>query len=163
MTQTSMAFASDHPVPVAERAVLNRLLDLMIPASRDGLMPGAGALDLFADRGRLDDAAIAALREGLRGLDDLARQRHGAAFTELDEALAMPLVDEYRVNTEGFFGLFVMQSAARYYQHDRVMVALGLEPRSPWPQGHEVRDGDWSLLDPVRDRAQAHGNLYREL
>ena len=30
--------------------------------------------------------------------------------------------------------------------------ALGLEPRPPYPKGHVLEDGDWSLLDPVRAR-----------
>ena len=39
-----------------------------------------------------------------------------------------------------------------YYRDDRVMRSLGLEPRAPYPKGHEVEPGDWSLLDPVRAR-----------
>ena len=35
---------------------------------------------------------------------------------------------------------------------DRVMVSLGLEPRPPFPEGHVLEQGDWSLLDPVRSR-----------
>jgi len=39
-----------------------------------------------------------------------------------------------------------------YYRDDRVMRSLGLEPRSPFPKGHVVEQGDWSLLDPVKAR-----------
>jgi hypothetical protein len=39
-----------------------------------------------------------------------------------------------------------------YYRDDRVMHSLGQEPRAPFPKGHEVEQGDWSLLDPVRAR-----------
>ncbi len=39
-----------------------------------------------------------------------------------------------------------------YYRDDRVMQSLGQEPRSPFPKGHVVEQGDWSLLDPVRAR-----------
>ena len=42
---------------------------------------------------------------------------------------------------------------AAYYRDDRVLLALGLEARSPFPKGHTVEQGDWSLLDPVRRRA----------
>ena len=37
-----------------------------------------------------------------------------------------------------------------YYRDDRVMVSLGLEARPPFPKGHVLEQGDWSLLDPVR-------------
>ena len=39
-----------------------------------------------------------------------------------------------------------------YYRDDRVMGSLGLEPRPPFPRGHVVEQGDWSLLDLVRKR-----------
>jgi hypothetical protein len=41
---------------------------------------------------------------------------------------------------------------------DRVMRSLGMEPRPPFPEGFEMGQGDWSLLDPVRARAK----LYRD-
>jgi hypothetical protein len=40
-----------------------------------------------------------------------------------------------------------------YYRDDRVLEALGLEARAPYPKGHVVEQGDWSLLDRVRERA----------
>ena len=39
-----------------------------------------------------------------------------------------------------------------YYRDDRVMRSLGQETRAPFPLGHVVEQGDWSLLDPVRAR-----------
>ena len=32
------------------------------------------------------------------------------------------------------------------------MTALGIEERPPFPQGYDVPQGDWSLLDPVKRR-----------
>jgi choline dehydrogenase-like flavoprotein len=40
-----------------------------------------------------------------------------------------------------------------YYRDDRVVRSLRLEPRPPYPKGHVLEDGDWSLLDPVRARS----------
>jgi hypothetical protein len=39
-----------------------------------------------------------------------------------------------------------------YYRDDRVLRSLGLELRPPFPQGHTLEQGDWSLLDPVKKR-----------
>jgi len=50
--------------------------------------------------------------------------------------------------------IVVMQS---YYQNPRVLAAHGLAARPPFPLGHEVDSGDWSLLDPVKNR----GPIYR--
>ena len=46
-----------------------------------------------------------------------------------------------------------------YYRDDRVMRAIGMEPRAPFPKGYDVEQGDWSLLDPVR----ARGKIYRDV
>jgi hypothetical protein len=40
-----------------------------------------------------------------------------------------------------------------YYRDDRVMTALGLEPRPPFPLGHPLEDADPALLAPVKARA----------
>jgi hypothetical protein len=39
-----------------------------------------------------------------------------------------------------------------YYRDDRVLRALGVEPRPPYPRGRVLEQGDWSLLDAVRSR-----------
>lgn len=46
-----------------------------------------------------------------------------------------------------------------YYRDARVLRSLGMEPRAPFPKGHEITQGDWSLLDPVR----AMPPLYRKV
>lgn len=45
--------------------------------------------------------------------------------------------------------IVIMQS---YYQNPRVLEALGLTSRPPFPLGHELASGDWSLLEPVKKR-----------
>jgi hypothetical protein len=49
----------------------------------------------------------------------------------------------------GTLGRVILQC---YYRDDRVIAALGLEPRPPFPKGHSLQQGDWSLLDAVRGR-----------
>ena len=34
----------------------------------------------------------------------------------------------------------------------RNYTVLGIEPRAPFPKGHVLPDGDWSILDPVKAR-----------
>ena len=41
-----------------------------------------------------------------------------------------------------------------YYRDDRVLRALDIEPRAPFPRGHVLEQGNWALLDPVRKRAK---------
>jgi len=41
---------------------------------------------------------------------------------------------------------------APIYRDDRVLLALGMEARPPFPHGYTLEQGDWSLLDAVRKR-----------
>ena len=41
---------------------------------------------------------------------------------------------------------------------DRVLRSLGLELRAPFPKGYTLEQGDWALLDPVKERS---GTLRR--
>ena len=46
-----------------------------------------------------------------------------------------------------------------YYRDDRVLQAIGQEPRAPHPKGYVVEQGDWGLLEPVKQR----GKIYRDV
>lgn len=140
------------PFGPAARATLDTLMTLMIPASRDGLMPAAAALGLFDDSSTLAPGVRATLDEGLTAIDERARQMHDKAFAELPMADAMAIVEWARQDRRSFMSAFTLHTTARYLAHDEVMTALGLEARPNWPRGHDVPDGDWSLLDPVRQR-----------
>jgi hypothetical protein len=140
--------SSEPDLTPAERDDLRAIAAIIIPASAEYGVPGGDdpliQADLLATLGR--DAAP--VRAALARLADLA----GGPFAALDparrEAVGMALRDE---------GGPVVATLARvvlqcYYRDDRVVRSLGLEPRAPYPQGHVLEDGDWSLLDPVRAR-----------
>ncbi|MEZ5654002.1 MAG: gluconate 2-dehydrogenase subunit 3 family protein [Burkholderiaceae bacterium] len=142
-----------------QRATLNRLMDLMIPASTDGRMPAASSLGLFDDPGWLAAEARATLDRGLDSLAQSARAQHDTPFDALPTPQAMAMVEAMRKSDRAFIGAFTLQTTARYLQQDAVMIELGLEPRPNWPQGYEVPEGDWDLLEPVR----ARGEIWRKV
>lgn len=148
---------TDHPAAPesAHPRLLASVLDELIPARPDADLPAAGQLDLAG-------AVEAALRtapmlhamavEGLKDLDDAARRRFGRGFPDLNGADKVTLLGE-----QGFVLPLTLHAYIAYYQHPRVVSALGLEPRPPHPQGYEVEPSDLTLLDPVRARP----TLYR--
>ncbi len=151
-----------------QRATLDAVLNIIVPASEDGRLPSAvevGVLDHIRDAAAGDPAAgdpardlIDTLREELDRLDDQARTHFGGAFAELAADDQETLVDNIRSNDPRFMSGLAMVTVTRYYQHDRVLEALGMEARAPYPQGYEVLSGDLSLLDPVIQR----GKRYRD-
>jgi hypothetical protein len=116
----------------------------IIPASARHGVPGADDDKIFADIVTSIDRDLHDVRNALRslaGIADLAtgkRLEKANAFRAEGGPAVVPIA---RV---------VLQC---YYRDDRVMRALGQEPRSPFPKGHVVEQGDWSLLDPVKNRA----------
>jgi hypothetical protein len=134
------------------------LLNLMIPPSGDGRLPGAGAaeVDLLGHLRRERLAAWA--RDGLAGLVQAAHGDFGGEFAALDGAAQQAAFDAWRRREPRFFAELSAYVLQCYYQNDRVLEAIGLEARPPFPLGYVVPEGDLTLLEPVMVR----GKLYRD-
>jgi len=145
----------------AERALLTSVLDEIIPPSPDGTYPGAGALGVAST---IEQAlqptpdALSAIVHGLADLEERARRRNRAGFTALTTEDRLEVLGDLLSADQAFFVTLIFHAYVGYYQQERVLAALGLEPRPPHPQGYEVPGTDLSLLDPVRRRPR----LYRE-
>jgi hypothetical protein len=127
---------------------LRVIAGIMIPANAEFAVPGADDPLIFADiLGSLGRDA-GAVADALAALAELA----GGAFSEQDAARQRQIAETFLARDEprvAVLGRVILQC---YYRDDRVMVSLGLEPRSPFPKGHVLEQGDWSLLDAVRSR-----------
>ena len=150
--------SSDGVLTAAQREILRAVLDMIIPASEDGRFPSAAEVDVLEHIRESQSHLLPALREDLGRLDRLAAEHSGTAFAHLTESGRIRVMDEIRSAEPGFLKDLALQTATRYYQDDRVLRALGMEARPPFPKGYEIVSGDLSLLDPVRKR----GKLYRD-
>ena len=149
---------SDGALTAAQRETLAAVLDMIIPASSDGRFPSAAQVDVLDHIRESRSQLLPALREDLDRLDRLAAEHAGTAFAHLTESDRSRVMDEVRCAEPDFLKDFALATATCYYQDDRVLHALGMEARPPFPKGYEVLSGDLSLLDPVRRR----GKLYRD-
>ena len=174
MASDSNTIGTDNPFSQRQQATLLALAAAIIPASAEYGVPGADdaaiAADILATAKRFHEPIAA----GLEMENHLANAKYGADFLDLSASDRAALVEG--ANTPGFFDdvewefdearraqlagqrTLVSIVAQCYYRDDRVMRSLDMEPRSPFPQGFEVEEGDWSLLEPVRKR----GKVYRE-
>ena len=143
----------------AQRKTLDALLNLIIAPSDDGRMPGAAEYDIWGYIRAAASTLAPAIRDELEQIDAQARAQHGKPFTALDEGGRQTLVEQMRAAEPGFMSKLANQTVACYYQQDRVLAAIGMEARPPFPIGYQVEAGDLSLLDPVRGR----GRVYREV
>jgi len=146
------------PLTPLQRASLDLVLDMIVPPSAEGRMPGAAEVGVPA---YLCAEAPDALPELCRELEELERRAHerfARGFAELEERERKSLVEAMRAQEPAFMSRLALETLACYYQHDRVLAGLGVEARPPYPKGYEVAPGDLSLLAPVR----ARGRIYRD-
>jgi hypothetical protein len=132
----------------AQRDDLRIVAGMIIPESAEYRVPGADdtriQADILATLGR-DSKQVAA------ALDHLARLA-GMPLARLDPTRREAVAKEFRANGGVPAATLVRVVLQCYYRDDRVLRSLGLELRPPFPKGHVLPDGDWSLLDPVKVR-----------
>jgi len=140
--------STDVPLTPAQRDDLRAIAGVIIPASTEFDVPGTDApaiqADIMATLG--PDAGL--VREALDELAGFA----GQPLASLDPARREAVAAELRAKGGDPVMTLTRVVLQCYYRDDRVVRSLGLEPRPPYPQGHVLEDGDWSLLDPVLAR-----------
>lgn len=145
---------SDSPLSEAQRATLDAVLDLLIPPSEDGRLPGAAEIGMLTHLCDTASDVVPALREELNVLDERARERFDCTFASLAEQDRQSLLDEIRAADTTFLQGLIVETLTCYYRDDRVLEAIGMEARPPFPDGYEVDSGDLTLLDPVIKRGK---------
>ena len=127
---------------------LRALAGMIVPASDRHGVPGADDATIFADIMN----SLGRDRDDVRAAIAIAAARAGGSVVALDA----PARDRLAValQAEGGPKIAVLTRVVLlcYYRDDRVMLSLGLEARPPFPKGHVLEQGDWSLLDPVKAR-----------
>jgi hypothetical protein len=133
----------------AQRDDLRTVAAMIIPESAEYRVPGADdtriQADILATLGR-DTKQVAA------ALDHLARLA-GQPLAKLDSARREAVAQEFRESGGAPAATLVRVVLQCYYRDDRVLRSLGIELRPPFPKGHVLEQGDWSLLDSVKARA----------
>ena len=130
-----------------EQTRLRQIAAMIIPASAEFAAPGADDPTIFseilADAERSPEETRSAI-QAVDALGALEAAAMGAALQRNEPAAAV------------YLQALVSQC---YYRDPRVLEAIGVEPRPPFPKGYQVEQGDFSLLDPVR----ARGPIWREV
>ncbi len=116
---------------------LHRIAGILIPPSDELGVPGADDPVIFADIVKSIGRDLADVR---------------AALNRLEGHDAVSILDTVSAASDGVMVVLGRVILQCYYRDDRVLLSLGVEPRPPFPKGHVLEQGDWSLLDVVRQR-----------
>ena len=140
--------SAEPALTAVQRDDLRIIAGLIIPASAEFDVPGADdpviQTDILATLGR-DTTSVC------EALDKLARLA-SSPLASLDPTRREAVARQLRSEGGDAVATLTRVVLQCYYRDDRVVRSLGLEPRPPYPKGHELEQGDWSLLDPVRAR-----------
>ena len=142
-----------------QRQALQTMVGLMIPASREFGVPGADDGVIFETILATAQVDAPQVGEGLKALEAMSNIRHRKGFNSLDYETQTQVIEEFRQSPSANIGVIVNITLQCYYRDERVMKALGMEVRAPFPKGFEVEQGDWSLLDPVKSKTK----MYRKV
>ncbi len=139
--------------------VLNSLLDTMIPPDSPLSIPGAGD-PVIVERivKSIRVGSLQQIAEGLNEVEALTHAASGRKFVECDQAEREECFHAHKLAQRDFVRTLGSIAIHCYYTDPRVMESLEMEPRPPFPKGFKVEQGDWSLLDPVRERPK----IYRK-
>lgn len=133
-----------------ERAMLIRLARLVIGEDPHAVKPDVGDVSIMSNIFVRIEEFERPVRKGLASLTERAgRDGLSSAVEMADEALTVTLNSQRE--TQSLLRAMMQVVAQCYYADERVLIALGFEPRPPFPQGHVLEQGDWQLLDTVRN------------
>jgi hypothetical protein len=136
-------------VPVALSAAevgeLGLIAGTMIPADAALGVPGADDPAILADIVQSIGRDLPLVRTALA---EIAAKSFASLDRDKREAL---INDYYRSGAPPIMALGRVVLGA-YYRDDRVLLSLKQEARAPFPKGYALEQGDWTLLDAVRDR-----------
>jgi hypothetical protein len=143
-----MASNPEMTLTPAESRNLQCLAGVMIPASTEFNVPSAGDPIIFADMTKTMGRDLPDVRKALGALAELSSK----PFADLPEPDRETIMASFLAGGGAALATLKRVILQCYYRDDRVVISLGLEPRPPFPKGHVLEQGDWSLLDPVKAR-----------
>jgi hypothetical protein len=140
---------ADSGLSDAEIRDLRAIAGTMIPEDRGLAMPGADDPAILADIVRSLGRDLPRVREAVAAI----AAKSAGAFAGMDLDGREALINDYHAGGGAAAAALGRVILAAYYRDDRVLLALGQEARAPFPKGHTLEQGDWSLLDTVRQRS----------
>lgn len=145
---------TNEPTILRDAAFMQTFLDLLIPPSDDGKLPGAGSLGLSSDLAEALEANDAVV-SGLQAVQEAALEQEPAGLSGLPPAAQSELVESQLGAHPALMAGITHQLYLAYYQHPTVLQGLGQPPRPPFPEGYTVEETDPRLIEVLEERRRS--------
>lgn len=149
---------NDTLTPLRDAGFIEAFLDVLIPPSEDGMLPGAGTLGItpaVAASIEADPILGPFVRKGLYAIRHAALERDAGGFSSLSADARVEVVEAQLAAHPMLIGGVLFYLYQAYYQHPRVLQDLGEPPRPPFPEGYDLEPTDPGLLRKLRERARS--------
>lgn len=137
-----------------EECILDAALVFLIPSSSQKNLPSGR--DIF-DKKDLLTQAPTWLHEGAQKLNTFSIEEFSKSFLEINETEQQLLLTKNQRKLTAFLNNIMIPLITQYYSNDQVLKGIGYGDRPPFPEGHEVIEGDLTLLEDVYGR----GLIYK--
>jgi hypothetical protein len=125
----------------------------IIPSSARFTLPGADDPEIFNDFLN----SVGTEKDRIRLALDFIHGLTTKPLSEIPIEVQKKILTDFRQDRPDLASAVQATTIFSYYRDPRVLKAIGVEARPPFPDGYEVEQGNWSLLDPVR----ARGPLFK--
>jgi hypothetical protein len=139
---------------VAESAILDAILDELIPANPQRDIPGAGAAGVatfLQEQARLDASLNAALSSLLRDAQEMANE------------VSPDLVRQLEAQSPAAFQILLTQTYKGYYSRPDMRAKFGVGVHPVHPHGYAVERETPALLTELTAPVLARGPVFRDL
>jgi len=140
--------ASDGRLSKIQSDKLFAMLDTIIPASEDDRLPSAGEMPFVEYLERQEPDYFEILIFLIEALDD--------EFVSADYDTRYDSLQEVSRKDQSRFNGLIRHVYTSYYENDRIMEAIGVQPGPPFPRGNTIEAGDLSLLDSVMSKPRSY-------
>ena len=142
------------PLSEEERALLDGILDQIIPANSERAIPAAGAVGVgeFIEHNRFNDSEVAACIDDLLGHSQL-----------LQSSVTPDTIRQLETDLPDAFEALLKLTYMGYYSRPDIRPLLGVASWPVHPRGYDVQREDNALLDDLTEPVRARGSLYRHV
>ncbi len=148
----------DTPAALNDLDFMKALLDLVIPPSASGDLPGAGALGLspaVAEALQADPLLGPPVEVGVQAVQEAALSQHAEGLAGMTPEAGAKVVEALLATHPLLIVGILRYLSPAYYQHARVLEGIGEPPRPPFPEGFDIEATDAELLEKLRARRRA--------
>jgi hypothetical protein len=149
---------TDKPSALDDHDFMDALLNIVIPPSASGELPGAGSLGLspaVAGALRADPLLGPLVESGGQAVRDAALAEHSGGLPAMPPKDAKAVLEAQLASHPILIMGLLRHLYPAYYQHPQVLAGIGEPPRPPFPEGFEVEPTDPELIQKLHARRKS--------